>query len=139
MCLIGFTISNIFVAGSNPHPAVVPASQSRFPTEFRVEYLNPDFITTGAPRPSIVRAPQQLLFNQKTQLTVNVPPSLRGGQIKGDILDIKQSYLLSVFVPLYSVFNGLRVCYTWTALQFTPGLPRTHPYGQYLANHSSTE
>ena len=73
------------VAGSNPHPAVLNITQSKFPTEFRVQYLNPDFITENAPRPEIIKAPKQILFNQKAQLTINIPPSLRGatGSMKG--------------------------------------------------------
>ncbi|KAK7038205.1 glyoxal oxidase N-terminus-domain-containing protein [Favolaschia claudopus] len=78
---------NIMVAGSNPHPAVVPPPTA-FPTEFRVEYLNPDFITNNLPRPVIHSAPTQILFNQKATMTVTVPPSLLLGQIKVSLMDM---------------------------------------------------
>ena len=71
------------VAGSNPHPAVLTIEQSKFPTEFRVQSLNPDFITNNAPRPAIITAPKQILFNQKTSLKVNIPASLEAGTLKG--------------------------------------------------------
>ncbi|KAF8205560.1 glyoxal oxidase precursor [Mycena galopus ATCC 62051] len=80
---------NIMVAGSNPHPAVVePPTTLSFPTEFRVQYLNPDFITNNAPRPLIQSAPTQILFNKKATLKVTVPPSLLLGEIKVSLMDL---------------------------------------------------
>ncbi|KAK7038215.1 glyoxal oxidase N-terminus-domain-containing protein [Favolaschia claudopus] len=78
---------NIMVAGSNPHPAVVPPP-TKFPTEFRVEYLNPDFITNNLPRPVIHSAPTQILFNQKATLEVTIPSNLRNGDIKVSLIDM---------------------------------------------------
>ncbi|KAJ7136302.1 glyoxal oxidase precursor [Mycena crocata] len=78
---------NIMVAGSNPHPAVV-LPPTTFPTEFRVEYLNPDFITNNTPRPVIHKSPTQIHFNQKASLTVNIPPSLLRGVIKVSLMDL---------------------------------------------------
>ncbi|KAJ7222621.1 glyoxal oxidase N-terminus-domain-containing protein [Mycena pura] len=80
-------VKNIMVAGSNPHPAVI-LSSTKFPTEFRVEYLNPDFITNNAPRPAIQSAPKQILFNQRATLKVNIPPSLLRGEIKVSLMDM---------------------------------------------------
>ncbi|KAJ7218926.1 glyoxal oxidase N-terminus-domain-containing protein [Mycena rebaudengoi] len=77
---------NIMVAGSNPRPAVILATT--FPTEFRVEYLNPDFITNNAPRPVIRSAPTQIRFNQKATLKVTIPPSLLLGKIKVSLMDL---------------------------------------------------
>ncbi|KAJ7264929.1 glyoxal oxidase precursor [Mycena haematopus] len=78
---------NIMVAGSNPHPAVVPPPNA-FPTEFRVQYLNPDFITNNAPRPVIQSSPTQILFNQKATLRVTVPPSLLSSGIQVSLMDL---------------------------------------------------
>ncbi|KAJ7272801.1 glyoxal oxidase precursor [Mycena rebaudengoi] len=78
---------NIMVAGSNPHPAVV-LPPTTFPTEFRVEYLNPDFITNNTPRPAIRSAPIQIRFNQRAALTVAIPPSLLRGTIKVSLMDL---------------------------------------------------
>ncbi|KAF5384378.1 hypothetical protein D9615_003138 [Tricholomella constricta] len=79
---------NIMVAGSNPHATVVPASESQFPTEFRVEYLNPEFITANAPRPAIISAPAQILFNQRATLRVNIPADLHGAPTKVSLMDL---------------------------------------------------
>ncbi|KAJ7792441.1 hypothetical protein B0H14DRAFT_2931004 [Mycena olivaceomarginata] len=78
---------NVMVSGSNPQPAVV-LPPTTFPTEFRVEYLNPDFITQNAPRPVIHSAPTQILFNQRATLQVTIPPSLLFGQIKVSLIDM---------------------------------------------------
>ncbi|KAJ7819906.1 glyoxal oxidase N-terminus-domain-containing protein [Mycena olivaceomarginata] len=78
---------NVMVSGSNPQPAVV-LPPTTFPTEFRVEYLNPDFITQNAPCPVIHSAPTQILFNQKGTLKVTIPPSLLFGQIKVSLIDM---------------------------------------------------
>jgi hypothetical protein len=75
------------VAGSNPHPAVI-LPPTLFPTEFRVQYLNPDFITNNLPRPIIHTAPKQILFNQKASLSVTIPPSLLTGQLKVSLMDL---------------------------------------------------
>lgn len=69
------------VAGSNPRPSVL--FNLTFPTEFRVEYLTPDFITNNAPRPVIQSSPTQVHFNQKATLQVTIPQSLVRGEIKG--------------------------------------------------------
>jgi hypothetical protein len=70
------------VAGSNPHMTVI-LPPTTFPTEFRVQYLNPDFITRDAPRPVIQSAPTQIRFNQKATLRVTIPSSLLHGTIQG--------------------------------------------------------
>ncbi|KAF7337539.1 hypothetical protein MSAN_02227200 [Mycena sanguinolenta] len=78
---------NIMVAGSNPQPAVI-LPPAMFPTEFRVEYLNPDFMTNNSPRPVILNSPTQILFNQKATLKVTVPPSLSLGEIQVSLMDM---------------------------------------------------
>ncbi|KAJ7185690.1 glyoxal oxidase precursor [Mycena filopes] len=79
----------VMVSGSNSNPAVLlPGGPAKFPTEFRVEYLTPDFITNHAPRPVIQSAPTKLAFNAKATLKVSVPPSLLSGQIKVSLMDL---------------------------------------------------
>ncbi|KAJ7137567.1 glyoxal oxidase precursor [Mycena crocata] len=77
---------NVMVAGSNPQPAVL--FNTTFPTEFRVEYLSPDFITNNAPRPIIKSAPPQIHFNQKATLQVTIPSGLVRGEIKVSLMDM---------------------------------------------------
>ncbi|KAF7315079.1 hypothetical protein MIND_00022100 [Mycena indigotica] len=79
---------NIMVAGSNPNPAVIPPGTIPFPTEFRVEYLNPDFITNNAPRPVIQSAPTHLLFNQRATMKVTIPRSLSSNTLQVSLMDL---------------------------------------------------
>ncbi|KAJ6501963.1 glyoxal oxidase precursor [Mycena sanguinolenta] len=78
---------NVMVAGSNTVPAVV-GPPALFPTEFRVQYLNPDFITNNSPRPVIHSSPTQILFNQKATLKVTVPPSLNLRETQVSLMDM---------------------------------------------------
>ncbi|KAF7296106.1 hypothetical protein MKEN_01425800 [Mycena kentingensis (nom. inval.)] len=66
----------VMVSGSNPNPDVfAPGTPNvAFPTEFRVEYLTPDFIAKNLPRPSIQTSPEQIL--------------LRFGQIQVSLMDM---------------------------------------------------
>ncbi|KAJ7627324.1 immunoglobulin E-set, partial [Roridomyces roridus] len=59
-----------------------------FPTEYRVEYLNPDFITNNSPRPVISKSPAQLAFNAQGTLTVTIPASLASGEIQVSLMDM---------------------------------------------------
>ncbi|KAJ7609532.1 glyoxal oxidase N-terminus-domain-containing protein [Roridomyces roridus] len=80
---------NVMVAASNPHQSVVePPTNLSFPTEFRVQYLNPDFITHNRPRPIIHKSPTKLLFNQKGSMGVTIPDCLAGGDIKISLMDM---------------------------------------------------
>lgn len=79
---------NVMIGGSNPHPAVLTPEQSKFPTEFRIQYLNPDFITSGAPRPEIVSVPEKILFNQKAVLKVKIPANFAVNDVKVSLMDL---------------------------------------------------
>ncbi|KAJ7602531.1 glyoxal oxidase precursor [Roridomyces roridus] len=83
---------NIMVAASNPHPFVLTADNNpnneSFPSEYRVEYLNPDFITNGSPRPVISKSPSQLAFNAQGTITVTIPTSLASGELQVSLIDM---------------------------------------------------
>ncbi|KAJ7636284.1 glyoxal oxidase precursor [Roridomyces roridus] len=80
---------NVMISGSNPHPVVVqPPTTLSFPSEFRAEYLNPDFITNNSPRPLIHYSPSQIGFNQKATLTVTIPRSLSAGDFQVSLMDM---------------------------------------------------
>ncbi|KAJ7636209.1 glyoxal oxidase N-terminus-domain-containing protein [Roridomyces roridus] len=83
---------NVMVAASNPHPFVLTADNNpnnqSFPTEYRVEYLNPDFITHNSPRPVISHSPSKLAFNAKGTITVTIPRSLASGELQVSLMDM---------------------------------------------------
>ncbi|KAJ7622189.1 glyoxal oxidase precursor [Roridomyces roridus] len=83
---------NIMVAASNPHPFVLTADNNpnnlSFPSEYRVEYLSPDFITNNSPRPVISKSPSQLAFNANGTITVTIPASLAAGELQVSLMDM---------------------------------------------------
>ena len=67
------------IAGSNPNGDVVNGTE--FHTEFRVEFLNPPFMSV--PRPSLSKVPKKVAFNQKVELSVEIPANLPASSIQG--------------------------------------------------------
>ncbi|KAF5352187.1 hypothetical protein D9758_009232 [Tetrapyrgos nigripes] len=75
---------NIFIAGSNPGGGI--RLDDPFPSEFRVEYLNPPYMTV--PRPSFSNLPEKVGFNQKITLDVEIPEGLNTSSIKVSLMDL---------------------------------------------------
>ncbi|KAF9448502.1 copper radical oxidase [Macrolepiota fuliginosa MF-IS2] len=75
---------NILIAGSNPHAQVVNATE--FPTEFRVEYLNPPYVTLA--RPTLRSVPAQIQFNSRFDIGIDIPDNLRVSSIKVALMDL---------------------------------------------------
>ncbi|KAF5352137.1 hypothetical protein D9758_009230 [Tetrapyrgos nigripes] len=78
---------NIFIAGSNPSGGV--RLDDKFPSEFRVEYFNPPYMTV--PRPSFSNLPEKVGFNQKITLDVEIPEGLNTSSIKVSLMDLGYS------------------------------------------------
>ncbi|KAF7324437.1 Copper radical oxidase [Mycena venus] len=60
---------NILLAGSNPNVNV--NETVKFPTEFRVQYLNPPWMSL--PRPTLSGVPAKIAFNSKFTVRVTIP------------------------------------------------------------------
>ncbi|KAJ7165639.1 glyoxal oxidase N-terminus-domain-containing protein [Mycena crocata] len=60
---------NILLAGSNPNRNV--NMTVKFPTEFRVQYLNPPYMSLE--RPAISHMPTRISFNNKFTINVTIP------------------------------------------------------------------
>ncbi|KAF5360734.1 hypothetical protein D9756_005107 [Leucocoprinus leucothites] len=75
---------NLLIAGSNPN--VVITNGTKFHSEFRVEYLNPPYMTME--RPQILNAPKRIDFNTKFHLDVSIPARLRGRDMKVALMDL---------------------------------------------------
>ncbi|KAF5364756.1 hypothetical protein D9758_009335 [Tetrapyrgos nigripes] len=77
---------NIFIAGSNPNGGVV--TDVKFSTEFRVEYLNPPYMSVA--RPSLNKVPKKIAFNQKVSIPVSIPRNLNTspGSIQVALMDL---------------------------------------------------
>ncbi|TFK38704.1 glyoxal oxidase precursor [Crucibulum laeve] len=75
---------NILIAGSNPNGEVVNGTE--FATEFRVEYLNPPFMSMA--RPTLSNVPKQIGFNKEFTIDVNIPSNLKASSIQVALMDL---------------------------------------------------
>ncbi|KAI0684372.1 glyoxal oxidase precursor [Earliella scabrosa] len=65
---------NFLIAGSNPNAQTVVGPDVRFPSEFRVETLDPPFMFVD--RPKILDIPEKLAFGQTFTIPISLPASL---------------------------------------------------------------
>ncbi|KAF8910286.1 glyoxal oxidase precursor [Mucidula mucida] len=72
-------MGNIFLAGSNENVLIVNESV-KFPSEFRVEYLNPPYMTVE--RPILQDVPSQIGFHENFTITVDLPESLNASTVQ---------------------------------------------------------
>lgn len=75
---------NLMLAGSNPNPEVI--NGTKYHSEFRVEYLNPPYMTME--RPQITNAPKEIAFNSKFRVDVAIPSGLGERNIKVALMDL---------------------------------------------------
>ena len=75
---------NFLIAGSNPNNASnVTGTGVTFPSEFRVQTLDPPFMFVE--RPKILGAPEKLAFNSRVTVPISLPESLTrdNSQVQG--------------------------------------------------------
>ncbi|KIK59299.1 hypothetical protein GYMLUDRAFT_169871 [Collybiopsis luxurians FD-317 M1] len=77
---------NIFLAGSNPNVGVVLNESVIFNTDFRVQFLNPPYMSVE--RPTISEIPEKLAFNDKVTFNIDIPKGLDTGDIKVALMDL---------------------------------------------------
>ncbi|KAF7316243.1 hypothetical protein MIND_00142900 [Mycena indigotica] len=79
---------NILLAGSNPNPnvTIIPAGQPGFSSEFRVETLDPPFMSMA--RPVLSNVPSKILFNQRFTIDVNMPAGVSPVGLKVALMDL---------------------------------------------------
>ncbi|TFL02807.1 glyoxal oxidase precursor [Pterulicium gracile] len=77
-------MGNIMLAGNNPHSFV--NNQTEFPTEFRVEYLNPPYMHVK--RPFVGALPAKLAYNKKVTVPVTIPKGLNVKNLKLALMDL---------------------------------------------------
>lgn len=61
------------------------SSLRRICSEFRVEYLNPPFITGAEARPKVVTMPSKIAFNRAFTMEVDIPRNIQASTIKGEV------------------------------------------------------
>lgn len=75
---------NILLAGSNPNGLI--NNMTTWHSEFRVETLNPPFMFV--PRPSLLKVPSKVLFNQRVTIPVSIPPGLKASSVQVALMDL---------------------------------------------------
>ncbi|KAI0027649.1 glyoxal oxidase precursor [Vararia minispora EC-137] len=75
---------NFLVAGSNPNAHTV--LNVTFPSEFRVETLDPPFMFVE--RPVIGTLPEKIAFGATTTVSVSIPKNLAGGKLQLSLMDL---------------------------------------------------
>ncbi|KAF9033576.1 copper radical oxidase [Panaeolus papilionaceus] len=77
-------MGNILIAGSNPNGLVVNGTE--FHTEFRVEYLNPPFMSEQ--RPVVNQIPSKIAFHQLFNIDIDIPANLKASTIQVALMDL---------------------------------------------------
>ncbi|KAJ3901668.1 glyoxal oxidase precursor [Lentinula edodes] len=74
----------IFLAGSNPNSGVV--ENATFNTLFRVQFLNPPFLSRS--RPTVSRIPEKIAFNEPFTVDIDIPNDLNTDNLKVALMDM---------------------------------------------------
>lgn len=74
---------NFLIAGSNPNAQTVVGPNVTFPSEFRVQTLDPPFMFVE--RPKIVSMPEKLAFGKRVTVPISLPLALSrpGAKVQG--------------------------------------------------------
>ncbi|KAF8528732.1 glyoxal oxidase precursor [Gautieria morchelliformis] len=116
---------NVFIGGSNPNIQI--NNDTVFHSEFRVEYLNPPFMT--AARPALLYMPTQLAFNGVYKVAVSIPPNLSASSVKVALMDLGFS-THAFHTGSRLVFMEAQLSQDRTSLTFTsPPNNRVYPPG----------
>ncbi|CDO77228.1 Glyoxal oxidase [Trametes cinnabarina] len=79
---------NFLIAGSNPNNRTTVGPGIKFPSEFRVQTLDPPFMSVE--RPKILNMPKKLGFNKSFTVPISVPSSLArpGAKVQISLMDL---------------------------------------------------
>ncbi|KAJ7065013.1 glyoxal oxidase N-terminus-domain-containing protein [Mycena amicta] len=79
---------NILIAGSNPQSnvTILPPGAPGFSSEFRVETLNPPFMTLA--RPILSNVPSKIAFNQRFTIDIDIPAGVSPSSLKVALMDL---------------------------------------------------
>lgn len=82
---------NFLIAGSNPNGNTTVGPGIKFPSEFRVQTLDPPFMFVE--RPKILNTPAKLAFNKKFTVPISIPSTLtrQGAKVQGNCLVISHT------------------------------------------------
>jgi hypothetical protein len=78
---------NLLLAGNNPNGnvTIVPPGQPGFSSEFRVQTLDPPFMSMA--RPTLTDVPSQINFNSRFTIGIDIPAGVSTSSIKVALMD----------------------------------------------------
>jgi hypothetical protein len=78
---------NLLLAGNNPNGnvTIVPPGQPGFSSEFRVQTLDPPFMSMA--RPTLIDVPSQINFNSRFTIGIDIPAGVSTSSIKVALMD----------------------------------------------------
>jgi hypothetical protein len=85
------------IAGSNPN---LDLSNVKYGTEYRVEWLKPDYISL--PRPKIISLPEQINFMESFKLEITLPGQMN--DITGKFYELVRALIL-ISIPSVSLMD----------------------------------
>lgn len=109
---------NFLIAGSNPNNHTVTGPGVKFPSEFRVETLDPPFMFVE--RPTLGALPDKIPFNSKVTVRVTIPNNLRARTVQGIIMS--HIFLQSQLIECESVSYGSRVLLSCVPFECATGV-----------------
>jgi len=79
---------NLLIGGSNPNGGYVLVTDPsvKYPSEFRMEYLNPPYMTMD--RPKLLNVPKKIAYNSKFTVNISIPAGLAHSDIKVALMDL---------------------------------------------------
>ncbi|KAH9854840.1 glyoxal oxidase precursor [Lenzites betulinus] len=79
---------NFLIAGSNPNGNTTVGPDVKFPSEFRVQTLDPPFMFVE--RPKILNTPEKLAFNKSVTVPISLPNTLArpGAKVQVSLMDL---------------------------------------------------
>ncbi|KAI0650924.1 glyoxal oxidase N-terminus-domain-containing protein [Trametes meyenii] len=79
---------NFLIGGSNPNSNTTVGAGIKFPSEFRIQTLDPPFMFVD--RPKILSAPKKLAFNSRVTVPISVPLALTrpGAKVQVSLMDL---------------------------------------------------
>ncbi|RDX47756.1 glyoxal oxidase precursor [Lentinus brumalis] len=79
---------NFLVAGSNPNAMTVVGANVTFPSEFRVQTLDPPFVFVE--RPKLLNVPKKLAFGKRVTVPISLPNTLArpGAKVQVALMDL---------------------------------------------------
>jgi hypothetical protein len=90
---------NFLIAGSNPNEnTTLPGPGVTFPSEFRVETLDPPFMFVE--RPTVGKLPSKIPFGKSVTVPVKIPQNLQASNIQGksDLKSCRDAYLTCIIL-----------------------------------------